>query len=147
MRVEGLDFKIKLKMQTWDSLTWQAKGYGTQVTVMANGPLVVNHISFLFSKSTTATYSISENSSTTSEDTTQKTNYERNNLVWIATLLGAITLICIPVVMCFLKIKGRYKMLTLFCTICFYQLRITFLVLYKKSYSKLIKNSNSLIRL
>uniref|UniRef100_A0A8W8JDP6 Uncharacterized protein n=1 Tax=Magallana gigas TaxID=29159 RepID=A0A8W8JDP6_MAGGI len=57
--------------------------------------------------STTATYSISENSSTTtSEDTTQKTNYERNNLVWIATLLGAITLICIPVVMCFLKIKG-----------------------------------------
>lgn len=85
------------------------------MTVMANGPLVVNHISFLFSKSTTATYSILENSSTTtSEDTTQKTNYERNNLVWIATLLGAILLICILVVMRFLKIKGMCKMLNSF---------------------------------
>lgn len=32
---KGLDFKMKLKMQTWDS-----EGYGTQVTIKILGPLV-----------------------------------------------------------------------------------------------------------
>lgn len=44
---KGLDSKLKLKMQTWDSLTGPSKGHGTQVTVKTCWPLVydilVNH--------------------------------------------------------------------------------------------------------
>lgn len=38
---QDLDSKLKLKMQTLDCLTGPSKGYGTQVTVKACGPLVL----------------------------------------------------------------------------------------------------------
>lgn len=36
----GLNFKMKPKMQTWGSLTWQCKGYDTQMTVKASEPVL-----------------------------------------------------------------------------------------------------------
>lgn len=38
---QGLDFKIKLKMQALDCVTCQSKGYDTQVTVKAFRSLVL----------------------------------------------------------------------------------------------------------
>lgn len=52
---------------------------------------------------------------TASVEPLEKTKHERNDWVWIITLVGVIVLVFIPIVMYCMKIKGKYKIQTTFC--------------------------------
>lgn len=53
---------------------------------------------------------------TASVETLEKTKHERNDWVWIITLLGVIVLVFIPIIMYRIKIKGKYNIqITFLC--------------------------------